>query len=157
MKCSSYVQHCTGCIIIINIWISLSNISFSTMKGRFFRHSVLKMRLTRVAAWLGWDPRMRAVMNSDNFSMANTIRAIISNFRFFFIFCSFFSLSLSFSNSTSTQKCKILERMYSSLHAKYSLPCLYDFYEVFKHLLERILADMSWWSLTMVTYVATKS
>ena len=30
------------------------------------------------------------------------------------------------------------------LHAKYSLPCLYNFYEVFKHLLERILAVMSW-------------
>ena len=36
-----------------------------------------------------------------------------------------------------------------SLHAKYSLPSLYNFYEVFKHLLERILAVMSWWILTM--------
>ena len=119
--------------------------------------------MTRVAAWLGWDPRMRAVMNSDNFSMANTIRAIISNFRFFFIFCSFFSLCLSFSNSICLHRNikYLVEKKHtagSRLPAKFSLPCLYDFYEVVKHLLERILADNSWWSLTMagrIRYIRT--
>ena len=85
-------------------------------------------------------PLKRAVRNSDNFSIARTMRAIIRSFRFFFRVRTFSSLFSSASNSICLNDVSISKHL-----IKPSEPCFYNGDEVLKHFLKTLLCKSASW------------